>query len=381
MAKSVGAKLERTSHVIRTKYVHFALLATCVFSIYLLRLERSVIPLPPSSSMTRLNSNAATTTTTVVPLLVSDPATLSKISQSRNSNAATTTTTKAGPVVPLLVSDKIGVNSDSNSAFRSPQVFGITYGTTRFEFALNRLKQEADDSKLFQSFEICRPTDLDASFVDHFKDVLELKRGGGYWIWKVPLIQRYLERLEYGDILVYLDAGDVVRTNGADRFWWYIKQMQRTNTSIMAFQMGHRLAREKIWTTNAIFSHFNITPKTPLWKEVAESGQYDASILIMRKTPQLETIMALYNQTLYDDPYLFTDKYNDATKQKRGSFHDNRHDQSVFSIIHKLFPNDTLVIPRESLKPKRAVPFVTEHARGLNESMVVKSAPHSSVSD
>jgi hypothetical protein len=191
MVKSVGAKLERTSHgVIRTKYVHFALLATCVFSIYQLTLARSVLPLPPiqqhdTPDPATLSNLSETSALDFVP--ANDPETLSNLSQSRNSNPATTTTTKAGPVVPLRVSDKIGVNSNS--------VFGITYGTNPFEKALNRLKQEADDSKLFQSFEICRTTDLDASFVDHFKDILELERGGGYWIWKVHLIQRHLERL------------------------------------------------------------------------------------------------------------------------------------------------------------------------------------------
>jgi hypothetical protein len=113
-----------------------------------------------------------------------------------------------------------------------------------------------------------------------------------------------------------------------------------------------------------MFDYFKkIAPRTSLWKEVAESGQYIASILIMRKTPQLESIMALCNQTLYDDPYLFTDKCNDATKQKRGNFADNRHDQSVFNIVRKLFPNDTFVIPDETFKPKTAVPFVTERSR------------------
>jgi hypothetical protein len=370
MARSLGAKLEQTSHVIRTNIFYFVvLLATCAFSIHL---HRSVDF--GSYNIDAVHPQQETSAPDIVP--ANDPATLSNLSQSRNGNTATTTTTKVEPIIPRLLSDKVGVdsgeiqnvNSNSNSKTRAPQVFGITYGTAPFEKALNRLKQEADDSKLFQSFEICRNTDLDASFVDHFRDVLELERGGGYWIWKVPLIQRHLERLEYGDILVYLDAGDRVRTNGANRFWWYVEQMQRTNTSIVAFEMPQRV--EQVWTTNALFDYFKIAPKTPLWKKVAKSGQYIASILIMRKTPELESIMALYNQTLYDDPYLFTDKYNDATKQKRGNFLDNRHDQSVFSVVRKLFPNDTFVIPDETFKPKTAVPFVTERSRGFSRRKI-----------
>jgi hypothetical protein len=267
----------------------------------------------------------------------------------------------AESIVPRLVSDNVGVSS--SNTFRAPQVYGLTYGTKPYENALNRLKLEADESEMFQSFEICRTEDLDASFVDRFRDVLRLPRGGGYWIWKVPLIQRYLKRLEYGDILVYLDAGCKVNKEGTDRFWWYVEQMQRTNTSIVAFAMHHA---EVVWTTDAIFKYFNITQKTALWKQVAKKGQYIGGILVMRKTPQLESIMAMYNQTVYDDPYLFTDYYNNATKAKRGNFADNRHDQSVFSVIRKIFWNDTFVIPDETYKPKYAVPFVAARARGFS---------------
>jgi hypothetical protein len=76
--------------------------------------------------------------------------------------------------------------------------------------------------------------------------------------------------------------------------------------------------------------------------------------------------MALYNQTVHDDPYLVIDKYKDATKKKRGNFADDRHDQSVFSVVRKLFPNDALVIPNETFKPKTVVPFVTEWSRGFS---------------
>jgi hypothetical protein len=77
----------------------------------------------------------------------------------------------------------------------------------------------------------------------------------------------------------------------------------------------------------------------------------------------------MYNQTLYDDPYLFTDSNNNATKAKRGKFKETRHDQSVFSVIRKLFPEDTFVIPNET-NPKRSkivVPFAALQARGFSQ--------------
>lgn len=270
--------------------------------------------------------------------------------------------TSPNPTTRNTASELSGAISQSKN--RTPRVFGLTYGTAPYEKALNRIKDEADKSQLFTSFDVFRTEDLEPSFREHFKDILNMKRGGGYWIYKVHLIQRYLKRIEYEDILVFLDAGCKIYKKGTDRFWWYVEQLQRKNKSILAFQMEHHL--EEIWTTDALFNYFNVTRGTPLWKKVARKGQHIGGILIMRKTPALERMMATYNQTLYKDPYLFTDHYNNATKAKRGRFYDHRHDQSVFSVIRKLYPEDTLVIRDETYKPKTDVPFVAARARGFS---------------
>ena len=45
-------------------------------------------------------------------------------------------------------------------------------------------------------------------------------------------------------------------------------------------------------------------------------------------------LINLWIQTLHDNPLLFTDHYN--TLQDHSYFKDNRHDQSVFSVIRKM---------------------------------------------
>jgi hypothetical protein len=107
---------------------------------------------------------------------------------------------------------------------------------------------------------------------------------------------------------------------------WWNEQNEQT-PSLLAFQMDTN--KELRWTSDTMFKYFKITPNIVRhfgirWQR--QGRQYMASVLIMRKTPQLESVMAMYNQTLYDDPYLFTDYYNKATKDKRRGFDDNRHD-------------------------------------------------------
>jgi hypothetical protein len=48
------------------------------------------------------------------------------------------------------------------------------------------------------------------------KELLDLERGDGYWVWKPKIILETLEKMEYGDVLFYIDAGDYINNNDDD---------------------------------------------------------------------------------------------------------------------------------------------------------------------
>ncbi len=87
---------------------------------------------------------------------------------------------------------------------------------------------------------------------------------------------------------------------------------------------------EKVWTTTEIFNYFNISTNS----QITNSGQFHSTILIMKKNNNLINIIKNYYKILYTNPLLFTDYYNN---NQQNYFIDNRHDQSVFSILRKLY--------------------------------------------
>ena len=95
----------------------------------------------------------------------------------------------------------------------------------------------------------------------------------------------------------------------------------------ISFQMVHL---EKNWSIKEIFNHFNIDPNG----EIANTGQVLSGIIIIKKNSTSIKLLDLWNETLYNNPLLFTDIYN---KIQNEYFNDNRHDQSVFSIIQKMY--------------------------------------------
>jgi hypothetical protein len=211
-------------------------------------------------------------------------------------------------------------------------MYFITFGDHNFKNSKERILREAKDF----GFSECKgygPDDLDSEFREKFKDVLAKPRFGGYCLWKPWIIWKTLQQLKDGDYLVYADAGSTVNKYGKARFLDYIKMLDMSEYGIISFQMPHL---EKRYVTKEIFEYF----KCP--QEIQNTGQYHATVLIMKKCEHLEKVINLWLKTAYDNVLLFTDFYN-AGQEKY--FIDNRHDQAIFSIIRKI--HGSIVIPED----------------------------------
>lgn len=208
----------------------------------------------------------------------------------------------------------------------SQKIHLISYGNDKFKNSKQRIYNEAINSKWFDSVNVYGPEILDASFKSKFEHVLKQPRGGGYWIWKSYIIKKKLDEINDNDILIYIDAGCTINTKGKQRFDEYINMLNSSDEGIISFQMPHI---EKHYTTKEVFDYFNVG----LDSKIANSGQIIGGIRIMKKNNKLINKIALESKTLYDNPLLFTDNYNN--KQAK-FFIDHRHEQSIMSVIRKM---------------------------------------------
>lgn len=206
----------------------------------------------------------------------------------------------------------------------------ITYSNATFEQSKQRLCREATESNWFSTVTSYSPDDLDQNFKEKNKIILEQPRIGGYGIWRPHIIKNKLKEIDNNDILIYLDAGCSINILGKQRFDEYINMVKNSSDEIVpiiSFQMNHS---EKIWTTKQIFQYFKIDLDT----NIADSGQILDGILIMKKTEQLVDMIDEWHKVINDNALLFTDFYNNINQES--FFKDNRHEQSIFSIIRKL---------------------------------------------
>lgn len=230
----------------------------------------------------------------------------------------------------------------------SQKIHLISYGNNRFKNSKKRIYNEAKNSNWFNTINIYGPENLSEEFKNEFNYILQKPRIAGYGIWRPYIIKKKLEEINDNDILIYLDAGCTININGKLRFDEYIEMLNKSDKGIISFQMPHI---EKKYTTKEIFNYFNFDINC----EYANSGQILDGILIMKKNKNINVIINSWYNVIYDEPLLFTDHYN---KNQEPYFIDNRHEQSILSIVRKkygsiILTDETWFVPfgnKESLK-------------------------------
>ncbi|NQX37644.1 hypothetical protein SAMN05421820_103361 [Pedobacter steynii] len=207
----------------------------------------------------------------------------------------------------------------------------ISYGDMRYEVQREFFKESALFSSFFDEVTMFTNEDLEVTFTERFYEILQFSKGGGYMIWKPYFIKRVLDLLEEGDILIYCDAGCMINDWGKERFKEYIEKLISSETGIITFEME---LKEYQYTKREVFEYFNVS------KEIINSKQIISGIILIRKCTHTCMMIDKWNQTLYDNPWLFTDKLDPESQHP--DFIAHRHDQSIFSVILKMYGAEVL---------------------------------------
>lgn len=166
------------------------------------------------------------------------------------------------------------------------------------------------------------PEDIDSTFWECNRKILEEKRGGGYWLWKPYIISKALKEIDYGDYLFYIDSGSYFIKSVND----LVECMEKNADDIITFAVPFI---ERQWTKREIFKYF----KCENDKIILESCQRIATFIVLKKTLRTVKIIEQYLDVAQKEN-LITDKLDKTIQYD--DFIENRHDQSLFSIIAKL---------------------------------------------
>jgi len=217
-----------------------------------------------------------------------------------------------------------------------PKKFFISFGDQKFQSSLDRIKNQAQSLDFFDEIIIYNDNDLrnmPEFWNAHHSFIQQNKRGYGYWLWKPYLVRYTIENLmKEDDTLVYADSGCTLNKHGRSRLMDYISIVTESDFGILSFRMDHRL--EKEWTKMDIFDHFDAN-----YSHFLNTGQMIATTFILRKCYHTQNIIDLWYETSCNY-YLLNDSPSRLTNDP--SFEENRHDQSIFSVIRKIYGSENI---------------------------------------
>lgn len=212
----------------------------------------------------------------------------------------------------------------------------LTFGNKKYYNSLNRIKNEAESFNIFDKILIYNDLNLKNDFPDFWKKhenfIINNPRGYGYWIWKPYLVLKTLETMNENDILVYADAGCSLNNNGINRLNEYFEIVKNSNYGILSFELLG--LKEKTYTKMDIFHELEMETH-----EYLNSNQIMATIFILKKCDH--TIKIINEWYKFVCIYNLVDDSQSSIKNDE-NFIDNRHDQSIFSLIRKKYGTEII---------------------------------------
>jgi len=159
--------------------------------------------------------------------------------------------------------------------------------------------------------------DLDDAFKRKNAHILQLPRGSGYWLWKPYIILKALAQMKEDEVLIYSDACsqciDVVHLG------------ERTREHQLAgYQLGTPQAR---WCKRDAFVLMDAD------NQANDMGPMrTATVIGVKNTPKARDFIQTWLRYA-EDARILTDQPNEMGLPNHESFIENRHDQTVFSIL------------------------------------------------
>lgn len=215
-----------------------------------------------------------------------------------------------------------------------------TFANYPLSKGFERYRKEAEDMGVFDEIYTYDENDLPTEFRKKFGRFLyPYSRGYGYWGWKPFIIKQTYEKLQERDILLYTDLGCTLNKEGLKRLQEYFEKVNSNEAGILAARTqevskDHRVELkfyEYEWTKGDILDHFGIRDN----KEYTHTLQFEAGIIFIRKNPVATKFIEEWVNTINDHFDFITDRPSKCPCME--GFKENRHDQSVFSIMAKKY--------------------------------------------
>lgn len=199
------------------------------------------------------------------------------------------------------------------------KIWFTNYADNNFKDKQKALNNYARKTGQFDNIIAWGPDCIEHSFYEKNKEILQKSRGGGYWLWKPYFIYKTLTKMDDGDLLLYLDSGDV--------FFGDIRNLMINvlrHYDIM-LTTGHN--KQKQYCKRDAFVLMDCDAEI-YW----ENMQIEAGMIMIKNTQSIKNL--IFSWLIYcSEANIITDLPNICGKENFPEFIDHRHDQAILNNL------------------------------------------------
>jgi hypothetical protein len=199
-------------------------------------------------------------------------------------------------------------------------------GSQDYHDASNRLQKQANEIELFDN--IIGYTDEDLKndnifWEKHSNFITNNKRGYGYWIWKSYIIKKTMDKMNDGDVLLYVDCGCEINIRKKEILKHYFEVIKNE------YIIGCLTELEKEWNKMDLIIKLDMN-----YDEYLNSRQCEAGAVLIFVCDKTRCLVNEWYELACD--YHNIDD-TPSLHKNLDCFIEHRHDQSIFSLLRKKY--------------------------------------------
>ena len=208
----------------------------------------------------------------------------------------------------------------------------LTYfGDNNFSIGKNRIRAQADNFGVFKSIFEYGEKDLENNsfWENHAKSMMTQRSGMqrryyGYYACKPYFILQALHSIPENDVLLYVDSGCELNKNGLEKLQQYYQECLDTEGVFFTLDLP-----EIQWTKMDTYRHIIGDDDEYLMTRQIISG-----IFLLKNTVMIKELVQKWIDICVEDSGRYLDD-SPSILPNDGIFRENRHDQSIWSLLLK----------------------------------------------
>lgn len=219
------------------------------------------------------------------------------------------------------------------------KIYFVTYGSGKFKYSSLRVAEEAHSLGFFSEVFVFSESDLPLCIKS--SPLFNSNKGGGFWLWKPYVIERVLNEIDEGDIVVYSDSGNEILIS--DKWNEYFNLLKKYDSIFFQYRENFDYGWKKInseysdspklkfWTKRSTIDHFSNLFSSD--KEWLDKNKIVAGLIFIKKNQRNQDLIKEWLNNMLFFPHIVCDLFeNEKTNQIEG-FSQHRHDQSILSVL------------------------------------------------